>query len=153
MSLFLVQHGESVGKEIDPARPLSDGGMSSVTRMAAVARDYHIRVSEIVHSGKTRAQQTAEVLASFLHPPEGVKALRGLDPRDDVTAFAETVRAEDDRMIVGHLPFLERLLSFLTTKTPGNRIMRFQNGCIVCLDKDPEDSSWHIKWVLMPDIG
>lgn len=153
MSLFLVQHGQSVEKDVDAARPLSETGVATVTRMAAVARDHHVHVSSIIHSGKTRACQTADILAAALHPSEGVRAWSGLDPHDDVTVLAERLRAEENRMIVGHLPFLERLLSFLTTGNPDSRVLRFQNGCIVCLDRDREASTWYIKWTLMPDVG
>jgi len=32
-------------------------------------------------------------------------------------------------------------------------IFKFQNGGIVCLDKESDSQSWIIKWALMPDIG
>ncbi|MBT4364970.1 MAG: hypothetical protein HOD17_10835 [Desulfobacteraceae bacterium] len=56
-------------------------------------------------------------------------------------------------MIVGHLPFLDRLTSFLITGSVDKSVFKFQNGGIVCLIKEPENDSWVIKWALMPDIG
>jgi phosphohistidine phosphatase len=56
-------------------------------------------------------------------------------------------------MLVGHLPFMERMTSFLITGSTENPVFKFQNSGIVCLDQDPETKSWFIKWTLMPNIG
>ncbi len=56
-------------------------------------------------------------------------------------------------MYVGHLPFMERMASYLTTGNPDLKIFKFQNGGIVCLDKDENDQYWYIKWALMPDVS
>jgi phosphohistidine phosphatase SixA len=53
---------------------------------------------------------------------------------------------------VGHLPFLQRLASYLITGATDILIFKFQNAGIVCLDKDNGTSNWHIKWTLMPNI-
>ena len=64
MALFLVQHGKSLPKDKDPKKGLSKEGTAETERIAEVARGYQIPVSRIVHSGKTRARQSAEILAS-----------------------------------------------------------------------------------------
>lgn len=33
------------------------------------------------------------------------------------------------------------------------QLFKFQNGGIVCLEKDPSRDGWIIKWTLMPHIG
>jgi phosphohistidine phosphatase len=55
-------------------------------------------------------------------------------------------------MLVGHLPFMERLAAYLVTGSWERRIIKFQNGGIVCLDKESETGGWFIKWTLMPNI-
>ena len=55
-------------------------------------------------------------------------------------------------MLVGHLPFMERLTSHLITGSSENLVFKFQNGGIVCLDQDPGTDTWFIKWALMPNI-
>lgn len=152
MALYLVQHGVSLPKEIDPDRPLSDAGKATVERIAQVAAGYNVSVSLIEHSGKTRARQTAEIMASLLNPDGGVVQSSGLDPNDDVTTVADRYADRDNVMIVGHLPFMERLVSYLVTGQPDLTIFKFQNGGIVCLDKDPASGSWCIMWTLMPKI-
>jgi phosphohistidine phosphatase len=56
-------------------------------------------------------------------------------------------------MLVGHLPFMERLTAFLITGSIDRPVFKFQNSGIVRLDKDPETQAWVILWSLMPAIG
>jgi phosphohistidine phosphatase len=153
MSLFLVQHGKSLPKDKDPNKGLSEAGIQETERMAQVAKGYGVHVSGIAHSGKTRARQTADIFGSFLNPEGGLQAISGLNPMDDVTAMADALDSTEDRMLVGHLPFMERLTSYLTTGSMGRPVFKFQNSGIVCLDKAPDTESWVIKWALMPHIG
>ena len=153
MALYLVQHGKSLPKDKDPQKGLSQEGVSETERIAQVAKGYQVRVSKIIHSGKTRARQTAEIFEAALKPSGGIHERSGLNPMDDVTAFAETIDYKEDRMLVGHLPFMERLAAYLITGSFEKPVFKFQNSGIVCLDKDPATESWAIKWTLMPHIG
>ncbi len=152
MALFLVQHGKNLPPEIDPEKGLSDEGMEEVKRIADTARKYNITISCIKHSGKKRARQTAELFASILKPQNGILEITGINPLDEVESFASTIRNEDNVMYVGHLPFMERLTSYLITGSTDNPVLRFQNGGIVCFDKYPGTDFWIIKWTLMPNI-
>jgi len=149
MSLFLVQHGRSLPKDIDPDQGLSAEGISEVERIAGIAKKNKVPVSFIKHSGKKRARQTADIFASNLKPEGGVLETSGLKPLDDVSAIASTIDSMDNIMLVGHLPFMERLTSFLITGSIDKPVLKFQNGGIVCMDRDPDNQYWFIKWVLM----
>ncbi len=153
MALFLVQHGRSLSKEVDPGRGLSEEGILDVKRIAETARIYGVRVSMVRHSGKKRARQTAEIFASMLEPAGGILETEGLNPLDDVAAFAEKIGTGENIMLVGHLPFMERLNSFLLIGKTDKPVFKFQNGGILCLDMDTDYQSWVIKWALMPRIG
>jgi phosphohistidine phosphatase len=152
MALFLVQHGKSLTKEEDPEQGLSGEGTADTERVAAVAKGYGVRVSCIAHSGKKRARQTAEIFAAALSPEKGIQERGGLNPLDDVVQLAAALNSKEDLMLVGHLPFMERLTSCLITGLVERLVFKFQNGGIVCLDMDPERPSWFIKWALMPKI-
>ena len=152
MALFLVQHGKSLPKEIDAEQELSDEGRTETEKIAAAARAHGLRVARIEQSGKRRAAQTAEIFAAFLQPPAGVRQADGLNPLDDVTAFAKNIDASEDLMLIGHLPFMEKLASFLVTGNIDQSVLRFQNSGIVCLDKDPGADHWVILWTLFPRI-
>ena len=152
MALYLVQHGISLPKDIDPDQGLSDEGVSEVKRIAGVAKTYHVPVSRIQHSGKKRAHHTAEIFASALTPGRAVEQRSGLNPLDDVVAVAGTLNSSDNLMLVGHLPFMERLTAYLVTKAVDSLVFKFQNGGILCLEANPDAASYFIKWALMPKI-
>ncbi len=149
MALYLVQHGKSLPKDADPEKGLSGEGIEEVKRIAERALQHEIPVSVVRHSGKKRARQTAEILAEALQPEKGVEAAEGLKPLDDVTVCAETVSPGDNVMLVGHLPFMERMAGYLTTGNPDQSVIQFRNGGIVCLDEDA-DKGWTIRWAMLP---
>ena len=152
MAVYLVQHGLSLPKDEDPERGLSEAGIADVKRIAAVAKGYEVPVASIFHSGKKRARQTAEILASALNPEGGVAETIGLNPMDDVQAFSKSLSPRNNPMFVGHLPFMEKLTAFLITRDEKRPVFQFQNGGIVCLDQYGDQGGWVIKWTLMPHI-
>jgi phosphohistidine phosphatase len=152
MALYLVQHGKSLPKDVDLDQGLSDEGKSEVQRITGVAEGYGVKVSKIAHSGKKRARQTAELFGTVLALQQDIKERDGLKPLDDVSTVAETLNTGENLMLVGHLPFMERLTNYLVTGSGDGLVFKFQNGGILCLDQDPENDSWFIKWSLMPHI-
>lgn len=153
MALYLVQHGRSLPKDVDPDQGLSEDGVTETVGIAEVAKNYQIDVGQILHSVKTRARKTAEIFASALNPSDGIKEVEGLKPMEDVTAFAASLNPDANTMLVGHLPFMDRMTSYLVTGSIDKPVFRFQNSGIVCLDKDPDSDSWVIVWTLMPLIS
>ena len=153
MAIYLVQHGKSLSKDIDPQQGISEEGQAEVDRIATVAREYGIKVAKICHSGKKRALQTAEIFAKAFDIEDRLVVRKGLKPLDDVAVLAESLNPGDNQMLVGHLPFMERLTSFLVAGDSENIVFKFQNGGIVCLDQSADNLSWFIKWTLMPNIG
>lgn len=154
MPLYLVQHGKNLPKDQDPDKGLSPLGAQESEQIAQVAARYSVHVKRILHSGKKRALQTAEIFARQLNPAEGVHARDGLGPLDDVQAYAREVESQDDHMVVGHLPFLSRLASYLVVTDADTPIFQFQNSGILCLDRQAPDSrEWVILWSLTPRIG
>lgn len=149
MELFLVQHGEAKAKTEDPERPLTDHGVKTVRRMAAWASQAGVSVSQIRHSGKRRAEQTAEILAEHLQPAEGVIQVDGLAPNDDVRTMAAALDA-DAVMLVGHLPFLARLAGLLVAGEPDTAVVRFRNAGIVCLRS--QEDRWSVDWAVPPEL-
>jgi phosphohistidine phosphatase len=88
-----------------------------------------------------------------LNPKQGIREVSGIKPLDDVAEYAAYIDPVENIMLVGHLPFMERLTSFLIMGSIDKPVFKFQNSGIVCLDKDPEAQAWIIRWALMPKIG
>lgn len=119
--------------------------------MARAARAAGVRPAQILHSGKLRARQTAEILAEQLRPAHGVDVMEGLDPQGDPRVAAERVaQADADLMLVGHLPHLGRLTSLLVAGSAEREIVAFRNAGVVCLEG--EGDRFAVVWVLTPEL-
>jgi len=101
-------------KDKDPEKGLSNAGKEDTRRIADVAKSYAIVVAKIVHSGKKRAAQTGIIFQDVLQPKSNIAEISGINPMDDVKAFGDTIDPAADLMVVGHLPFMEKLVSYLT---------------------------------------
>jgi phosphohistidine phosphatase len=149
MTLFLVQHGEARPGNEDSERFLTEHGAETVSRVADWAAGVGIKVDQIRHSGKLRAEQTATILANRLNPLRGMIAVQGLTPLDSEDSVAASLQGEQESiMLVGHLPHLSRLVGMLVTGNPDNVVVRFRNAGIVCLSQQEE--KWAIDWVMQP---
>lgn len=150
MTFYLVQHGQCFEKEIDSNRSLSPEGRKTIAQVAQIASNAGITVSTIYHSGKLRAQQTAELFSEHLQIDKIVQA-SGLSPLGNVEDFIQDFQFSEKAMIIGHLPFMERLASYLLTGDLELTVIKFQNAGIICLDKI-ENNNWFIKWTIMPNV-
>jgi phosphohistidine phosphatase len=146
--LYLVQHGEAKAENEDPERPLTDKGAEDVVRVARWAiEQLGVRPARVVHSGKTRARQTADAWGGLLGAP--VEQGDALAPNDDASAWVERLGAAvDDLMLVGHLPHLDRLAESLLTGNSDNAVVGFRPGGLVGLERT--DAGWRISIVLPP---
>ena len=148
MELFLVQHAESKPKEEDPERSLTKAGAAAAQRMSDWAARTGIKTSQIRHSGKARAAQTASIMAEGLAPEAGVQSTQGINPLDDPTSLAEELRSQQESlMLVGHLPFLSRLAGTLLTGDPERPVVNFENAGIVCLRRT--EGEWSLSWAMV----
>lgn len=153
MRLYLVQHGEAVGKDQDQERPLSDQGKHDVERLAAFLARLGLRAARFYHSGKTRAGQTAELLQWAVAPNGRPEARSGLGPTDPVAPLAEEIAGwEADAAIAGHQPFLGRLLGLLTVGQEEAEVVAFTPATAVCLERGAA-GGWQIAWVVPPELG
>jgi phosphohistidine phosphatase len=150
MTIYLVQHGKSVPKEEDPDRPLSTVGIQEVEEIASRIKEYSFSLQSIHHTNILRALQTAEILQKYLNAPEGMVETKGMNPNDNVLLFAKDIYKTDHAMYVGHLPFMEKLVSYLVTGDDGKIIFKFQNAGIVKLQFSDDGKYWYISGALMP---
>lgn len=151
MKLYLVQHGEALTKDIDADRPLSNVGHAEVERLAAFLAG-HMTVSRVMHSGKTRAQQTAEIFTAIITGEVPVEAISGINPNDSVEDFANRLMNwDEDILVVGHLPFMSKLVSFLVTGASDVVIVSYTPGSIVFLESTDE-GVWQLQWMVRPEL-
>ncbi len=151
MRVYLVQHADAVPKDQDPEQPLTPAGRETARRVARwLAATGRARPAEILHSAKPRAKQTAEVFARALATPP-LREVDGLGPDDDVGPAAEAVKSSaGDLMLVGHLPHLNRLASFLVSGDAAADVVRFRRAGVICIER--EGGAWAILWAVIPEL-
>ncbi|HWR83938.1 MAG TPA: phosphohistidine phosphatase SixA [Candidatus Deferrimicrobium sp.] len=151
MNLYLVRHAEAKPQEVDAQRPLSDKGRADIEKVGAfLSAHTTAKVDRILHSGKTRAQQTAEVLARHLRAEQKVSATDDLGPNADPSIWVKRLdRETSDLMVVGHLPYMDRLCATLVTGDDATSVVAFQMGAVVCLTRD-DSGRWVVSWMVTP---
>ena len=152
MRVYLVQHGQAMTKEQDPDRPLSEQGRADVERVASFLARSCPPIPRILHSPKTRARDTALVLARILGSGEIVEEVaEGLAPMDSTDLLAQSIgQADGDLMAVGHQPFMGRMVARLTSGAEGSGFTAYLPGTVVCLEK--VDGQWTMAWMVRPDL-
>jgi phosphohistidine phosphatase len=150
MKVYLVQHAEARKREEDPTRALSEEGWRDLERVSNTLRVKDIEVAAILHSGKLRAEQTAEKLSEVVGSSGGVGETDGLAPLDDPNIWSGRLEAElNDVMLVGHLPQLSRLAGLLLAGDPNRKVISFRNGGVTCLERN-EEGNWSVEWIVTP---
>lgn len=152
MEFYLVRHGEAVSQALNGERPLTPGGRRDVERLGQGAAKRGIQPGQIFHSGLLRAQQTAEILSESLGPVKGVRESIGLRPDDDpLIAKAELESSTVSLMLVGHLPHISRLASFLVAGNTDQELVQFAPATVLGLSY--ENYHWKILWKLTPETA
>lgn len=144
MRLYIVQHGDALPKDVDPDRPLSDRGRADIRGLTEYLSNNNVQIAQILHSGKTRARQTAEILRSLLKSHSQIQEGRGLAPNDSPEAFLHQLRdPEKDTLVAGHMPFVARTVSQALTGAPDRQLVEFIPGSVAGIERSA-DSSWRL---------
>lgn len=152
MRLYLVQHAEAVSKHEDPTRGLSKKGIEDAQKVAAFVKRLYLRIQKILHSGKKRSIQTAEILGESINAEMAMSETDGISPMDDPEIWFDRISGlSEDLMLVGHLPHLARLAALLVLGDKEREIIDFEMGCIACLKKAGDDK-WTVDWIIKPRL-
>ncbi len=151
MRVYLVQHGVNRPENEDPQKGLTDQAMQDAEKVGAFIAQMDNKYEAIFHSDKKRARQTAQILGKHLKHSLGVHETDCIGPTDDIDVWANRILCSDgDPVLVGHLPFLDKLASRLVAGDENRQIVDFKNGSIVCLEEN--QNSFSVKWAVTPDM-
>jgi phosphohistidine phosphatase len=151
MKLYLVRHGQSNPEDIDPEQSLTAIGEKNIAKLKESIYHLDINVDQIWHSGKKRAKQTAEIISAAVKTQKGLVEKTGLKPNDSVTPVAQEVIAHNtDLMLVGHLPFMSKLASYLLIGDEDKCEIDFMAGAAACLEYDK--GKWTLNWLMHPGL-
>jgi len=106
----------------------------------------------VIHSGKLRAIQTAELLANAIAPGVELDTSGIINPNDNPKEFDRQNESRDrDTLVVGHLPFMAKLVSHLIIEDENRLITAYQPGSVVCLELN-SNADWRMNWMIRPEL-
>ena len=142
-----MHHGDAVGPDVNPMRPLSDRGRREVEALAKLAAERGAKPEVVWHSGKMRARQTAEAFWHHCNALSTFAAAHGLQPTDPTMWIIDAMAGETrDIMLVGHFPHLPRLLGVLLGGNAEAAPADFPLHGVVALERVGD--RWIEKWRL-----
>ena len=161
MGIFVLRHG--IAADRDPAefpddslRPLSPRGERKLRRVCEAMREMELSFDLILSSPFLRARRTAEIAAETLGMGDCLRFDDELAPEGDPVSLIEHVNgispAPRNLLLVGHEPYLSRLISVLTTGR-GELRVELKKGGLAGLEAQEGlafDSCAVLKWLLTP---
>lgn len=160
MNLFLLRHGIAVdrglpGYEDDSQRPLTPKGAARIHRIAKAAKGLGLTFDLILSSPYLRAQQTAQVVASFYKIEDRLRLTENLTPATPPSALIgeiyETYAEALSILLVGHEPSMSTLASVLLTGDE-NLMMTLKKGglCKLSVDELLYGRCATLEWLMTP---
>jgi len=154
MKLYLVRHGAAMTMEENPGQPLTEKGRQDIQRLAVFMARSGVSVARVIHSGKKRAEETAVLLADVVGPGKVVEeAESGLGPNESTDLLATAADAlTEDTMVVGHQPFMGRMVARLLAGADDAIAVAFEPGTVACLERSDNGGGWHLNWMAGPKL-
>jgi phosphohistidine phosphatase len=160
VNIFILRHGIAVergtkGYEKDADRPLTAKGKRQLRKSAAAMRKMKLRFDLILSSPYERARRTAEIVAGELKLKKRLKFSDMLicegDPESLIGQIAELKPAPKNLLLVGHEPYLSRLISRLVSGDE-DVAMDFKKGGLCKLEAEKLDTGKcaQLEWLLTP---
>jgi len=146
IDFIIMRHGMALPADEDSERGLSEEGRSDSRRVAGRLAAAGVRVERVVHSGKKRARETAEIVGAKIAPGVSIERIRGLEPHDRVDEIASELEGGlVGTAVIGHLPHLDHLLARLLR---GSAPPTLGTSCAAHLRRS--GSSWKLADVHRP---
>ena len=150
MKLYLMRHGEALSPQKDPQRGLTENGKKKVELVADYLQKQGVTMSQIFHSNKKRARETAEIMAKIIAPDVTLTEHDKITPNDDPHLILSEINTwQEDTLITSHLPFVPDLITLLTEKDAYMTAITFETATIVCLEK-VNSYKWELVWSTAP---
>ena len=160
MKLYILRHGVAVepgtpGYENDSTRPLTREGERELRHVAALLRKREVRFDRILSSPFLRARQTAQIVAKDLKQEKRLDFSVALTPGGEVDVLIRQLNgakpAPEHVLLVGHEPYLSRLVSLLVSGGSG-AALQLKKGGLCKLDADVLHAGHcaRLLWLLTP---
>ena len=150
INIYIVRHGKAVSGSKNPQRPLSKEGKEETKVIASLLKKSQISPDTVWHSGKLRAEETAEIFKDILCVKENCMKREGLQPNDYVEPIKkDIIDLNKNIMIISHIPFVERMAGLLLGA--GSFPLVFEPSSVACFQTE-DKKSWRLKWLINPRL-
>jgi phosphohistidine phosphatase len=161
VNLYILRHGIAVepgapGFENDSERPLIPKGERRLHSAAAAMKKLDLSFDLILSSPFTRAKQTAEIVAGELKLRKRLEFFDGLapggNPKALIQALNELNPAPENILLVGHEPYLSRLISLLVSGGADAAAIEMKKGglCKLEVGELGHGRCAQLAWLLTP---
>jgi phosphohistidine phosphatase len=156
-SLYVLRHAIAAprdGELPDGERPLTRKGREKLEKVVRGMRRLELAFDEVWTSPLVRARDTAAVVADAFGKPlvETQHLLPGASAQKLVQQIAAR-RAAGDLILVGHEPFLSRLVAVLVAgETTANVTLRKAGLCKLALTRIEYGRCAALEWLLTPGL-
>jgi phosphohistidine phosphatase len=160
VNLYLLRHGIAVepgtpGYERDSERPLIPKGERRLHSAAAAMKKLGLCFDLILSSPFIRARQTAEIVAGELKLKKRIEFFDGLvpggNPKTLIHALNELKLPPESVLLVGHEPYLSRLISLLVSGGANAAIEMKKGGlCKLEVEELQHGQCARLSWLLTP---
>src|SRR5206468_1010259 len=121
MNLYILRHGiameRSEWRKKDSDRPLTEEGLRKMKKIARGMKRLELSFDWILTSPYRRAYDTAQIVADALKARKTLKVLKALasdgNPEQLMRNLALNYLSRENLLLVGHEPYLTRLISTL----------------------------------------
>jgi phosphohistidine phosphatase len=150
-----MQHGEALPEDVDPERGLSKEGERQVRSSGRALKLLEAEIEIIVTSTKKRAIQTAQIVAKEIgYPESGIVVSDLFDPLSPPEKAVNFLKGYDQKgkiLVVGHLPSIGEIASFLLCE--GSKIsIDFKMGGVCMIEcKEFPTRSGVLSWYMRPE--
>jgi phosphohistidine phosphatase len=148
MFVYLLRHGIAAQTSPDGPRALTEKGQAEVALVAEHFKKKGLKVTQVWHSPKTRAIQTAQVFLKVVGekgiPVEEKKQLK---PEGDDQEILEEINQlkEGSLLLVTHMPFVAGLASLLAEDSP-NAQFAFPTAGLAAFERKNQRWKWLWSW-------
>jgi phosphohistidine phosphatase len=157
MDLYLLRHGiaEDRTRGDDSERRLTAEGEEKMYRIAKGMRECELCFELILTSPYARAKRTAEIVAETLDARKLLEISADLIPDGNPQRLVEQLNGRHSRcrsvLLVGHEPYLSRLISLLVSGDTGLETNLKKGGiCKLTVDRLKYGRCAALEWLLTP---
>lgn len=156
MNLYLIRHAiaeEQHSSGDDSQRALTDKGRKKMRQIAKGLRILGVEFDAILSSPYLRARETAEILNNVFKMRTQVVNNNNLMPGGDPGQLLAEIKEKysvDDLAIVGHEPFLSRLIGLLTAQGSLVNVEMKKGGVCRLYTDDLHHAT--MQWLMTPGV-